>query len=158
MEPLPIAGYHFGHPVDRVHTADGFEEVRCALSIERRTRPVRVHGTGGLMSQQDDDTTIRLEGRYISAGPEPTPLTLRCGLVTYREAAFRETKGAGGSVMRSVIEQPSLMVSGLPTTFDQLKGDWTHVVSARLPNGEGELVSIMPLTGNRARFVMKFGS
>jgi hypothetical protein len=133
VEPLPVTG----HPVDHVHTADRFEEVRCALSIERWSRPVRVHGTGGLMSQQDDDTIIRLESRYISARPEPTPLTLRCGLVTYREAAFRGTKGADGSVMRSVIEQSPLMVSALPTTFDQLKSDWTHVVSARLPNGEG---------------------
>ena len=110
------------------------------------------------MSQHDDDTTIRLECRYISGRPEPTPLILRCGLVTYREVAFRETKGADGSVMRSVIEQPSLMVSGMPTTFDQLKGNWTHVISPQLPSGVGELASIMPLGSNRARFVIKFGS
>lgn len=108
------------------------------------------------MSQHDNDTTIRLEGRYISAGPEPTPLNLRCGLVTYREAVFKETRGAGGDVMLSVIEQPSLMVSGLPADFDRSKGDWTHVVSAQLPKREGELLSIIPLGSDRARFVIKY--
>ncbi|MGH1574371.1 hypothetical protein ACRAWG_31605 [Methylobacterium sp. P31] len=87
------------------------------------------------MSQQDDDT-IRLEARYVSAGDEPPPLTLRCGLVTFRDAVFKETKGADGSAIRSVVEQPSLMVLGLPADFNQSKGDWTHVVSARLPNGQ----------------------
>ena len=106
------------------------------------------------MSQHANDT-IRLEGRYLGLGDTPS-LTLRCGLVTYRDAAFKETTGAGGDVMRSVIEQPSLMVSGLPTSFDLAKGEWTHVVSALLPNGEAELRSIMPLNGNRARFVIKY--
>jgi hypothetical protein len=37
-------------------------------------------------------------------------------------------------------------------------GDWTHIVSNLLPNGQGELRSIMPLGSDRARFVIKFGS
>jgi len=104
------------------------------------------------------DNTIRLEGRYGSSADEPEPLTLRCNLVTYRDAAFKETKGADGSVMRSVVEQPSLMVSGLPTGFNPAMGDWTHIVSSLLPDGQGELRSIMPLGSDRARFVIKFGS
>ncbi|KQS64021.1 hypothetical protein ASG32_31170 [Methylobacterium sp. Leaf361] len=109
------------------------------------------------MSGQSDNT-IRLEGRYGSSADEPEPLTLRCNLVTYRDAAFKETKGADGSVMRSVVEQPSLMVSGLPTGFNPAMGDWTHIASNLLPNGQGELRSIMPLGSDRARFVIKFGS
>jgi hypothetical protein len=37
------------------------------------------------MSHQNDNT-IRLEARYDSASDEPSHLTLRCGLVTYRDA------------------------------------------------------------------------
>ena len=109
------------------------------------------------MSGQSDNT-IRLEGHYGSSADDPEPLTLRCNLVTYRDAAFKETKGVDGSVMRSVVEQPSLMVSGLPTGFNPAMGDWTHIVSSLLPNGQGELRSIMPLGSDRARFVIKFES
>lgn len=109
------------------------------------------------MSGQSDNT-IRLEGRYGSSTDVPEPLTLRCNLVTYRDAAFKETKGPDGSVIQSMVEQPSLMVSGLPTGFNPAMGDWTHIVSSLLPDGQGELRSIMPLGSDRARFVIKFGS
>jgi hypothetical protein len=112
---------------------------------------------GTPMSHQDD-STIRLEARSVASGDEPPALTLRCGLVTHRDAVFKETEGADGTVMRSVVEQPSLMVSGLPADFNQSKGAWTHIVSGRLPNGQGELLGIIPLSGNRARFTIKFDS
>ncbi|WP_456685738.1 hypothetical protein [Bradyrhizobium sp. P5_C11_2] len=134
------------------------ERLRSALTVERgQTRPAHVPNMGALMSQQDDNT-IRLEGRYLNARDTLPPLTLRCGLVTYRDAVFKETKGADGTVMRLVVEQPSLMVSGLPADFNQSKGEWTHIVSGRLPNGQGELLGVIPLSGNRARFTIKFGS
>ncbi|WCS25232.1 hypothetical protein LOK46_29650 [Methylobacterium sp. NMS14P] len=100
--------------------------------------------------------TLRLEGRYTRPEHEPPPLTLLCSSIRYREAEFKETKGAGGDVMRSVTVQPSLEVSGLPADFQQAKGDWTHIICALLPKGEGELVDIVPLGGDRARFVVKY--
>ena len=100
--------------------------------------------------------TLRLEGRYMRAGDEPPPITLNCKSIRYRDAEFKETKGAGGDVMRSVTVQPSLEVSGLPTDFEQAKRDWTHIICALLPKGEGELVDIVPLGGDRARFVVKY--
>jgi hypothetical protein len=45
---------------------------------------------GTPMSHQDD-STIRLEARSVASGDEPPALTLRCGLVTYRDAVFKET-------------------------------------------------------------------
>ncbi len=60
--------------------------------------------------------------------------------------------------MRSVVEQPSLMVSGLPTGFNPAMGDWTHIVSNLLPNGQGELRSHHAAGSDRARFVIKFES
>jgi len=135
------------------------KKLRSALMVERgQIRPTHMLGTGVPMSHQDDNT-VRLEARYVSSGDEPPPLTLRCGLVTYRDAEFKETtKGADGAVMRSVVEQASLMVSGLPANFNQSKGDWTHIVSSQLPNGQGELLGVIPLSGNRARFTIKSGS
>ncbi|MGW8788856.1 hypothetical protein [Heyndrickxia sporothermodurans] len=131
------------------------KRLRSALTVERgQIRPTHVLGTGVTMSHLDDNT-IRLEARYVSSGDEPPPLTLRCGLITYRDAEFKETKGADGAVMRSVVEQASLMVSGLPANFNQSKGDWTHIVSGRLPKGQGELLGVIPLSGNRARFTIK---
>jgi hypothetical protein len=134
------------------------KKLRSALMVERgQIRPTHMLGTGVPMSHHDDNT-VRLEARYVSSGDEPPPLTLRCGLVTYRDAEFKETKGADGAVMRSVVEQASLMVSGLPDNFNQSKGDWTHIVSGQLPNGQGELLGVIPLSGNRARFTIKSGS
>ena len=103
-----------------------------------------------------EDNTIHLEGRYFRAEHEPRPLSLRCSSITFHNAVFKETGGADGSVMRSVVEQPSLVASGLPAEFNRAKGDFTHIACDRLPRGEGELIAIEPLNGDRARFVVKY--
>lgn len=100
--------------------------------------------------------TLRLEGRYMRAEHELPPITLNCSSIRYRDAEFKETTGARGDVMRSVIAQPFLEVAGLPVDFEPAKRDWTHIICSMLPKGEGELVDIVPLGGDRARFVVKY--
>ncbi|WP_342162150.1 hypothetical protein [Methylobacterium sp. SD21] len=108
------------------------------------------------MDQQDN--TIRLEGRYISSGQAVTdPLNLECEWVDYRQPEFKDVKAPDGTIkQRSVTTQPSLVATGLPNNFVQEKGDWTHIVSPALPHGEGELVQIMPLGNGRARFFVRY--
>lgn len=127
-----------------------------ALTIEHgHARPAHMRTCGTRMTEQDDPNTVRLEGRFINAADTP-PLTLRFQSVTYREPGFKDVTGADGYVMRSVIRQPSLIVSGLPADFRQAHGEWTHVVSSRLPNRESELVQVRPLDGDRAEIVVRY--
>ena len=99
------------------------------------------------------DTTICLEGRF-SGHRRPPLLLMSSSLITYRCPDFRETLGADGRVIRSMILPASLSALGLPVNFHRTRGQWTHIVCKRLPNGEAILLAIQPIVGDGARFTV----
>ena len=106
------------------------------------------------MSPQDENT-IRLEGRFVGQGDTPS-ITLKCSAVAFRAAEYSTRTGADGSVMRSMLVEPSLFAIGVPSDFDRYrKGDWTHVVCSQIPGEEAELRGVFPVDGDGARFTLR---
>lgn len=101
-----------------------------------------------------DENTIRLECRYDRNRDIP-PRTVTCSAVTYQEPEYSTRTGANGTILRTMIVEAALLAVGLSPDFDRSwKGDWTHVVCSQLPNGEAQLLSILPMDGDGARFMV----
>ena len=109
------------------------------------------------MSQQDDANTIRLEERFNGHRETPS-LILKCSAVAFRDAEYCTRTGVDGSVMRSMIVEPSLFAIGVPSDFDRYrKGNWTHITCSQIPGEEAELRGVYPVDGDGARFTLQLG-
>ena len=92
--------------------------------------------------------TIRLERRSNQGSPKAVDLT--CRSVEWIDATWHDIICADGPAMRSILEGPRVIASGLPD-FDEDAG-WNWIVTPG--HGEHEIVEIHR-SGGEVRFVLR---
>ena len=92
--------------------------------------------------------TIRLERRSNQGSPKAVDLT--CRSVEWIDATWHDIICADGPAMRSILEGPRVIASGLPD-FDEDAG-WNWIIPPG--HGEHEIVEIHR-SGGEVRFVLR---
>jgi hypothetical protein len=92
--------------------------------------------------------TIRLEARY--SGQQPRGADFKCRSVEWIEATWHDMIGADGPAVRSIVEGPRLIASGL-SDFDVDAG-WNWIIHPK--RGEHEIMNV-ERRGGEVRFVLR---
>ena len=126
-EDLLQYGAGFADRLAKISSKDSYEEiVESLLGLLGRSKPQRSGEAGGTASvfaepdKKQEVSEVTLEAFYFNHDPDRR--TFACRSVSEMPAKYVDDTGADGSVMRSELEPPLLMVSGIDVTAVEALG------------------------------------